>query len=104
MSLKKPEQSHLFQVNYYIINEKVFITVSVAMRRFFYHKQNFILAVVGQVFINRVNDQAVSYVDDFSHGMQRIEVRCRHCNAHLGHVLPMAPNRLGNVIVLILLH
>lgn len=47
-------------------------------------------------FWQAIDQEAVVYLEDTSHGMSRIEVRCSRCDAHLGHVFPDGPEPTGH--------
>lgn len=43
-------------------------------------------------FYDVMNKDAVSLVEDRSHGMQRVEATCANCGGHLGHVFNDGPS------------
>lgn len=46
-------------------------------------------------FFESVDEQKIELSDDLSHGTARVEVSCRACRAHLGHVFDDGPAPTG---------
>ncbi|XP_029471601.1 methionine-R-sulfoxide reductase B3 isoform X2 [Rhinatrema bivittatum] len=46
-------------------------------------------------FHDVINPDAITFTDDFSYGMHRVETSCCQCGAHLGHIFDDGPHPTG---------
>ncbi|EPD87021.1 peptide-methionine (R)-S-oxide reductase MsrB [Streptococcus sp. HPH0090] len=63
----------------------------------FFAKDKFASGCGWPSFIRPISKELIHYYQDLSHGMERIEVRSRSGNAHLGHVFTDGPQELGGL-------
>ena len=48
-------------------------------------------------FSRPIDQESLQYVEDLSHNMQRVEVRSKNGQSHLGHVFVDGPKELGGL-------
>jgi len=63
----------------------------------FFTKDKFASGCGWPSFSRPISKELIHYYQDLSHGMERIEVRSRSGNAHLGHVFTDGPQELGGL-------
>ena len=63
----------------------------------FFAKDKFASGCGWPSFSRPISKELIHYYQDLSHGMERIEVRSRLGNAHLGHVFTDGPQELGGL-------
>lgn len=86
-----------FQNQYFALNEPGIYVDVISGEPLFSSRDKFDSSCGWPSFTKPISKDVVKFIDDHSHGMQRIEVRSRISNAHLGHVFNDGPIAEGGL-------
>ena len=86
---------HAFSGKFWDHHEEGIYTCAVCDEPLFTSQTKFDSGTGWPSFFQPVTNEAVEEQKDSSHGMIRIEVHCRKCGSHLGHVFPDGPAPTG---------
>ncbi len=84
-----------FSGNYVATKETGMYTCAACGQELFSSDTKFDSGTGWPSFTDPVNREHVTLRSDASHGMVRVEVRCKNCDSHLGHVFDDGPQAAG---------
>jgi peptide-methionine (R)-S-oxide reductase len=99
-----PEQFHVcrergterpFTGEYVLSKEKGVYRCSACGNELFDSETKFDSGTGWPSFFQPIQPDSVDTAEDLAHGMWRVEVVCKACGAHLGHVFPDGPRPTG---------
>jgi peptide-methionine (R)-S-oxide reductase len=93
--LRKGGTEAPFTGKYYKEHAKGMYTCAVCGQELFSSDTKFDSGTGWPSFTDPMNRENVDLVADNSHGMVRVEVRCKNCGSHLGHVFDDGPKDKG---------
>lgn len=80
-----------FSGKYYNHKEKGIYTCSNCGNELFKSKDKYVSGSGWPSFDQAISDEKINYVPDNTLGMERMEIVCENCEAHLGHVFSDGP-------------
>ena len=84
-----------FAGKYYHNNEKGEYVCAACGQKLFSSDTKFDSGTGWPSFTDPMNKENIELKEDRSHGMSRVEVLCKNCGAHLGHVFDDGPKDKG---------
>ena len=99
-----PEQFHIcrlggteapFSGEYYPLKEEGVYHCACCEKPLFSSEQKYDSGSGWPSFYEAFQEEAVKLLHDNSHGMVRVEARCKNCDAHLGHLFDDGPPPTG---------